>query len=112
MTVALSGDAETRRRRSATPARVVINVQQDLEWRSLEPVRRLLEEVLELSPGHVVLDLSGCRHADTTSIRMLVAFRRRLAARGTLLTVHGRPHPTAGQALSGVAGALPRRQGT
>ncbi len=89
-----------------SPARVVLHLECDLKRDTLRRVRELLEDVLYLAPPQVVLDLTGCAHVDAAGVRMLVAFRRRLAARGALLEVLG--GPSALQRLVTVHRAEPR----
>jgi ABC-type transporter Mla MlaB component len=90
----------------ASPARVVLHVECDLKRDGLRRVRELLEDVLYLAPPQVVLDLTGCADVDAAGVRMLVTFRRRLAARGAVLEVLG--GPSALQRLVAVRGVEPR----
>lgn len=96
------------------PACIVVSVR-DLGWGSLAPTRELLEEVLALRPLQVTLDLSGCRRIDRSGVKVVIAFRRRLAARGGMLTLRGVPGAASVDDLrhvGAVDGELVERHGT
>lgn len=59
----------------------------ELDRAGLSVTGLVFDRVLALSPGHVVVDLAGCRHVDAAGIGLLLDVHRRLARRQAVLSL-------------------------
>ncbi|MGS2616776.1 STAS domain-containing protein [Micromonospora sp. LZ34] len=64
----------------------------ELDRAGLSVTGLAFDRVLALSPGHVVVDLAGCRHIDAAGIGLLLDVHRRLARRQAVLSLRD-PNP-------------------
>ncbi|MDO3702985.1 STAS domain-containing protein [Micromonospora sp. C28SCA-DRY-2] len=64
----------------------------ELDRAGLSVTGPVFDRVLALSPGHVVVNLAGCRHVDAAGIGLLLDVHRRLARRQAVLSLRD-PNP-------------------
>lgn len=64
----------------------------ELDRAGLSVTGPVFDRALALSPGHVVVDLAGCRHVDAAGIGLLLDVHRRLARRQAVLSLRD-PNP-------------------
>jgi anti-anti-sigma factor len=66
---------------------VELRVTQELDLACVPDVGDTFDRLLSLRPGHLVVDLSGCRHIDAAGIGLLLDAHRRLARRHAVLSL-------------------------
>ena len=69
------------------PPTVVIDLDGDLDRRSLPQVAEQLDEALAAKPAEVVVDLEDCPYVDATGLAALVDTHRRARRAGIVLTL-------------------------
>ncbi|MEU8262576.1 STAS domain-containing protein [Micromonospora sp. NPDC048999] len=88
--------------------RVELDITSELDLARLSEVGVVLDRILSLQPGEVVIDLSECRHLDAAAIGLLLDVQRRLARRGSVLTLRD-PHPRIRRILDTAGPDQPRQ---